>query len=483
MTNTASPGSSALVDALISEFGNDLAVPAEALPRYSGDFTGDYHGTPLAVVRPRTTEEVSSVVRWCGARKVPIVPQGGNTGLVGAAIPSGAGNELVLSLERMKAIRKIDTLNGVAIVEAGCVLADFKASVEAEGAFFPLSIGSEGSCQIGGTIATNAGGINVVRYGMARNQILGIEAVLPDGSVFKHLRGLQKDNTGYDLKQLFIGSEGTLGIVTAAAVRLLPKITQLETLFVSTSSIESTVELFRRFRAEAGDLITAFELMMGSAVDRVCETEAGVRNPLESSYPSYAIVELSSAGGPPLRPWLKSALAHMIEDGIILDGAIAHGADQTANIWALRERIVESQARLGPYLRTDISTPVSAVAEFIRRATQLVEKISPGALPLAYGHVGDGNLHFNVMRSETLPIDAFLPLISEIEEALFLLVDELNGSISAEHGIGIAKRHAFESRLDPVARRLMTGLKQMLDPDNLLNPGRILPETWCKNVI
>ena len=401
------------------------------------------------------------------------MPQGGNTGLVAGATPSTDGRELILSLELLKAVRSIDVTDGVAIVEAGCVLADLKTAIDEKGAFFPLSIGSQGSCQIGGTISTNAGGINVVRYGMTRSLVMGLEVVLPNGSIFQDLRGLHKNNTGYDLKQMFIGAEGTLGVVTAAALKIQPKPSQCETMFLAADSAASVIELFKRIRQDAGDLISAFELMLGASIQRVCETEQGVRNPLSRLYPAYAIVEVSAIGGPPLRTWLEGYLAQLFERGQLLDGVIADSGEQVTNIWNLREGIVESQGRLGVYLRTDVSTPISAVADLITKGTELVERLVPGAQVHPYGHVGDGNLHFNVMRPINMTPDAFKPHIHRMEAALFELVDGYRGSISAEHGIGVAKRDAFQDRIGSVQGDLMMKLKKVLDPQNLMNPGRI----------
>ena len=466
----------ALLASLSTAVGAELMVAPEATAKYDVDWTGDHSGRALAVVRPRDVDQVAAVVRWCREHGVPLVPQGGNTGLVAGATPSEDGGEVVVSLELMKAIRQIDALNGVAIVEAGCVLDDFKAAVSKVGAFFPLSIGSQGTCQIGGAISTNAGGINVVRYGMARSFVMGLEVVLPDGQILRDLRGLHKNNTGYDLKQLFIGAEGTLGIITAAALKIQPSLSRVETMFVATASVPETIALFHRMRQDAGDLITAFELMLSTSVRRVCATEEGVYDPFSTAYPAYAIVEMSSCGGPPLRAWLETYLAGLMEEGLLLDGVIAQSSAQAANIWRLREGIVESQARLGAYLRTDVSTPISAVAEFIARGTDLVEALVPGAQVHPYGHVGDGNLHFNVIRPEAMTPESFKPQIKRIEEALFELVDDLGGSISAEHGIGVAKRAAFQRRVGDVPRDLMLKLKKVFDPDNIMNPGRILCE-------
>ena len=470
-------------DALSVAIGEDLLAPPDQFARYETDVTGDYQGQARAVARPRNVEDVTAVVRWCRENHVPIVPFGGNTGLVGGAVPSPQQREVIMSLERLNRIRDIDALNGVAIVEAGCILEDVKTAVAAEGLYFPLAIGSQGSCQIGGAIATNAGGLNVVRYGMMRGLVLGLEVVLPDGRIFRDLRGLHKNNTGYDLKQLFIGSEGTLGIITAAAIRLVPAPTQIETAFLATTSVADMIKLFQRVRKDGGETISAFELMTNAVVKRVCATEEKVRNPLGKDYPAYAIVEMSQCGGTSLTDWFTDYLGTLIEDGLVLDGTIATNGTQTENIWAMRERIVESQAKMGVYLRTDLSTPISTMAEFITRGTALVQQIAPNALTLPYGHVGDGNIHFNVMRPLNITPDAFAPVIRRIETALFNLVDEFGGSISAEHGIGVAKQAAFEERIDPVARDLQILLKRTLDPENLLSPGRIISEKWFCNAV
>ncbi len=474
VSESAASDRASLLASLAVAVGTKQIVSGDSLGRYNNDWTGDHRGLALAVVRARGIDDVAATIRWCAAHGIPLVPQGGHTGLVAGGTPTASGNEVVLSLELMNKVREIDPVNGVAIVEAGCVLADLKEAVDSAGAYFPLSIGSQGSCQIGGAISTNAGGINVVRYGMTRALVMGLEVVLPDGQVYRDLRGLHKNNTGYDLKQMFIGAEGTLGVVTAAAVKIVPKPTQVETLFLATSSTPAVIELFRRIRTDSGDLISGFELMGAPSIELVCATEPNIRNPLSAIYPAYAIVELSASGGPPIKPWLDAYLATLMEEGLVLDGVIAQNQTQVAEIWALREGIVESQARFGAYLRTDISTAISAVARFIERGTEAVEALVPGARCLPYGHVGDGNLHFNVIRPVNMTPEEFAPLIHKIEDELFTIVDEFGGSISAEHGIGLAKRHAFEARLEDVPRRLMRALKQTLDPRNIMNPGRIL---------
>lgn len=451
-----------------------LIVEGEDINRFQIDFTGDHLGEALAILRPRNVNDVVAITKWCHSRRVSLVPQGGHTGLVAAATPSNLGDEVIVSLERMNSVSEIDTENCVAVVEAGCVLADFKDAVEKSDAYFPLSIGSQGSCQIGGAISTNAGGINVVRYGMARNLVMGLEVVLPDGRIFQDLRRLHKNNLGYDLKQMFIGAEGTLGIITAATLKLSPKPDQVETLFLALPTIAAVIGLFHRIRKEAGDFVSAFELMLDTSIDLVTSKGEPGHNPLDKIYPAYAIVEMSVCGGPPLKPWLENYLETLLTEGVLVDGVIAQNSRQAEAIWTLREGIVASQARFGRYLRTDISIPISSMEEYIKRGVAAVTALVPDAQIHPYGHVGDGNLHFNVLRPAKMTEEDFVPLIASIEDLLFELTDDYNGSISAEHGIGITKRTAFERRMSPVTLDLMQTIKTTIDPLNILSPGRIL---------
>lgn len=451
-----------------------MIAKAGSNERYEVDFTGDHRGEALAVVRPRSTDEVVAVTKWCHEMGAKLVPQGGHTGLVAGGTPTAAGNEIILTLERMNNVREINTENGVAVVEAGCILANTKSAIEDAGSFLPISIGSEGSCQIGGIISTNAGGINVVRYGMARNHVLGLEVVLPDGQIFHDLSRLHKNNLGYDLKQMFIGAEGTLGTITAASLKLSAKPSQTETLMLALPSVAAVIELFHRFRQDAGDYISAFELMLNTSVELVCSPGEPGHNPFASFYPAYAIIEMSVCGGPPLRPWLETYLEKLMGQLEILDGVIAQNGTQAEQIWTLREGIVESQSRFGRYLRTDVSMPISDIDRFIRRGTEAIEALVPGAQVHSYGHVGDGNLHVTVLRPLNMAEEVFEPMIKKIEALLFDLVEDYQGSISAEHGIGLAKREAFRKTVPPIVLHLMHGLKGFVDPANMMAPGRII---------
>lgn len=464
----------ALRSDLRSSLLGGLIVEDDDVNRFQIDFTGDHLGEALAILRPRNVDEVVAITKWCHSRAVSLVPQGGHTGLVAGATPSNCGDEVILSLERMNEIFEIDTENCVVVVEAGCILADVKDAVGVAGAYFPLSIGSQGSCQIGGAISTNAGGINVVRNGMARGLVLGLEVVLPDGRIFRDLSRLHKNNTGYDVKQMFIGAEGTLGTITAASLKLLPRPDQVETMLLALPSIAAVIGLFHRFRKEAGDLISAFELMLDTSIDLVTSKGERGHNPLGKTYPAYAIVEMSVCGGPPLKPWLEGYLETLLSREFLIDGVVAQNVGQAKEIWALRDGIVECQARFGRYLRTDISIPISSIEEYITRGAAAVTALVPGAQIHPYGHVGDGNLHFNVLRPLEMTEETFLPLINRIENLLFELTDDYDGSISAEHGIGVAKRTAFEKRAQPIKLELMQTIKAAIDPLNVMSPGRIL---------
>jgi len=473
MTLTGSAHPERALDALVRELGSDLVAPgAETGARYLGDWSGDYRGEALALARPRTTADVAAILAACRRHRVRIVVQGGHTGLVGGACPAGDGSELVLSLERMNAVRAIDTLAGTAIVEAGTILADAKSAIEAAGALFPLSLGAEGSCQIGGNVATNAGGLNVLRYGMMRDLVLGLEVVLADGRVLSDLRGLRKNNTGYDLKQLFVGSEGTLGVVTAACIKLFPQPSQVETLWLGAASAEAVMALFAHLRRVAGDLLSAFEYIDGAAVP-FAERWTGIASPLATPHGAYALVELSAVGGPPVRPWLEEQLGEMMETGLVADGVLAESIEQARGLWRIREAIVEAQALTGRHLRTDVSVPIAAIAAFVEDVHTLFGETVPEAMPITYGHVGDGNIHLNAVRAEGVSEDEFASRISFLQDTVNEVVDRYGGSISAEHGIGVAKRASFAARIAPAELDLHRALKTLLDPDNTLGRGRI----------
>lgn len=448
-----------------------LSTAPAVLASFSTDWSGDHHGRPLAVARPRSTGEVSHLLRACSRLRIPVVPQGGLTGLVGAAVAED-GRELVLSLDRMRAVRHLSAADFAMVVEGGCVLADAKAAAESVGCLLPVSFGAQGSCRIGGVVATNAGGWNVLRYGMARDLVLGLEVVLSDGRVWNGLRMLRKDNRGYDLKQMFIGSEGTLGVVTAAALKLFPRPRQVETALVGPRSAEAAMALYARMRGATGDLATAFELLLRDAVAVSLEADPSLSDPMADRWPAYVLLELSAGGGFDLRAVLENALVE--SDDLVGDAVVASSQAQAERLWRLRETMVEHQGRGGAYLRTDISLLASQIPSFIKRSRAMLKAADPEAGVLVYGHVGDGNLHLNVIPPRGAAHDAQAALFRAAEKALFALLDEYGGSLSAEHGIGRAKRDAFLQRLDPVSLSLATGLKSMLDPDGLLSMGRIL---------
>jgi len=449
-----------------------LLTRTEDLERYSRDMSGDHFGRPLAVARPATTEEVSALLSRCHAARIPVVPQGGLTGLVGGAIAE-EGQELVVSLERMNKVRSVDPINFAMIVEGGCILEEAKRAAAEQDCLLPITFGSQGSCRIGGNVATNAGGFNVLRYGMTRDLVLGLEVVLPDGRIWNGLKVLRKDNRGYDLKQLFIGSEGTLGIVTAAALKLFPRPTQVETALVGLRSVEDAMTLYARARRECSDLISAFELLLRRSIDITLRSRPDLGDPLGRSYPVYVLIEASAGGRLDLHALMEDFLAgsaDLVEDGVL---AVSHA--QADRLWLYREVMVETQGRGGRFLRTDVSVPISRLADFVDEALRELGNAVPDAQPVTYGHVGDGNLHLNVVPPPGLDADATDRLFHQAEAVIFSVVDRFGGSISAEHGIGRVKREAFLERVDAVSLDLATRLKQALDPRHLLSDGRILP--------
>ena len=465
-----------LVETLAGLLGPQHVLTAAAdVGRYASDWTHEWQGQPLAVVRPADTAEVAAVMKACVAAGQPIVPQGGNTGLVDGGVPTRDGGEIVLSLERMNRIRAIDPAGFTMTVEAGCVLQTVIDRALAEDCFFPLSLGARGSCQIGGNVSTNAGGINVLRWGMMRDLVLGLEVVLPDGRIWDGLSALRKDNTGYDLKQLFIGAEGTLGIVTAASLKLFPRPSEVQTCLLAVPSSAAALALFGQARRALCDLLSAYELLTRPCLDLVFATYPDIRDPLSEAAPAYVLLETAVSGGLDLRPRLEAFLEAMMEAGLVLDGAIAESEAQRASFWRIREDLVEAQYRVAPlHLRTDLSVPQAQLAAFIDAADAMVAAEFPDLQAIAYGHVGDGNVHYNVLPGRETPAETLAPRLKACEARLFALATGNRGSISAEHGIGRAKRGAFLADLPEVDRSLMQGLKRLLDPQGLLAPGRVL---------
>ncbi|WP_064710157.1 FAD-binding oxidoreductase [Rhizobium bangladeshense] len=449
-----------------------LLTDGAALERYSRDWSGEHYGRPLAVARPRSADELSKLMAFCHAQQIHVVPQGGLTGLVGAAVASYPGGEVVVSLERMNKVRSVNPIDFAMVVEAGCILEDAKRNAEAADCILPITFGAQGTCRIGGNVSTNAGGFNVLRYGMTRDLVLGLEVVLSDGRIWNGLRTLRKDNRGYDLKQLFIGSEGTLGIVTAAALKVFPKPEQVETALVGLPSIDAAMQLYARARRQCSDLLTAFELILRGGIEIAINSRDDLPDPLSEAYPVYVLIEASAAGRVDLRALLEGFLADASD--IVLDGVIASSKAQSDKLWLLREMMVEAQGRGGRYLRTDVSVSISSLAAFVTDTLEALSAKYPEAIAVTYGHVGDGNIHLNIVPPVGMPADRYDDLFHATEEVIFDVTDKHGGSISAEHGIGRVKQTAFLKRADPLTLELSRRIKDAFDPKHLLSEGRIL---------
>ncbi|PXW51814.1 FAD-binding oxidoreductase [Methylobacterium sp. B4] len=468
---SASPGS--LLAALAERLGarHVRTDPAELAPHLV-ESRGLYRGHALAVVTPGTTEEVAFAVRACAAARVPVVAQGGNTGLVGGGVPFGG---IVLSLSRLTRLRAVDPLGATMTVEAGMILADVQAAAEAAGMLFPLSWAAEGTARIGGGLATNAGGLAVLAYGNARDLVLGLEVVLADGRVWNGLKALRKNNAGYDLKHLFVGSEGTLGIITAATLKLFPRPLSKTVGFVGLPSARAALALFERLRAGADRGLTAFEYMPRFGLEMVLRHGIGVRPPLAGSHAAYALVELSSPRpGADTRADLEALLAEAMEAGLVEDAAIGGSAAQDAALWRLRESLPEVQKAEGGSIKHDVSVPLSRLADFLEEATAACEAEMPGLRPCPFGHFGDGNIHFNLTQPVGMERAAFLAQWGRFNGIVHTIVERMGGSIAAEHGIGLIKRDELARTADPVGFDLMRRLKAALDPHDLLNPGKVV---------
>jgi len=426
--------------------------------------------TPL-LVAPRTVDEVARVVRACAEARVAIVPQGGNTGMCAGSIPDASGHQVLLSLRRLDRIRSIDADNFSIEVEAGCVLNDIQDAARAAGRYFPLSLGAEGSCQIGGNLATNAGGVNVIRYGTARALTLGLEVVLADGRVLSSLRSLRKDTAGYDLKQLFIGSEGTLGIITAATLRLFPDPGETSTALVALQESGDAVRLLNELRVVLADRIEAFELVSRRVFGLVEKHIPGATLPFASEYPWYVLIEAATGDE---ADSLQTALMQAAEQELIVDAVVAKNATEADKLWRMRHSIAEAERQDGKALKHDISLPISKMQEFLQRGDKLLAEIAPGARLVAFGHVGDGNLHYNVVLPRDLSDEDWAALGKRVTAAVYDLVDAFGGSFSAEHGVGLLKKDWLEKYRGGEEIALMRLLKSTLDPHNLLNPGKVI---------
>jgi FAD/FMN-containing dehydrogenase len=448
---------------------------AEDQAPYLQEWRDRYTGRTPVVLRPGSTEAVSRILALANEIGIGIVPQGGNTGLVGGQIPSPEGNEIVLSLARLKKVRDIDAAGGTMIVEAGVTL--FEAQNAAQGAdrLFPLSLASEGSAMIGGVLATNAGGTAVLAYGNARNLTLGLEAVLADGRVWHGLRRLKKDNTGYDLRDLLIGSEGTLGVITAACLKLFPIPQERQTAIVALASPDDALKLLRLAERHAGQSLTSFEFWAARAQEFALRFMPNVRDPFTDRHPWYALIELSHAHASTQRAnAMELLLTTASDEGVIRDAVIAGSLQQAQDFWRLRDAFSEAQKGAGGSIKHDISVPVARIPEFLARAASVIESVCPGARPVPFGHFGDGNLHYNVTQPEGMDRAAYLALWTPMSDAIFELVADLDGSISAEHGIGQMKREALRAYRTPVELDMMRAIKQALDPKGILNPGKLL---------
>jgi FAD/FMN-containing dehydrogenase len=446
---------------------------ASDMAPYLHDQRGLYVGRALAVVRPGSVEDVSAVVRACAAAKLPIVPQGGNTGLVIGSVPDGSGRSIVLSLARMNRLREIDPINNTMTVDAGCVLANLQQAAADVDRLFPLSLGAEGSCMIGGNLSTNAGGVQVLRYGNARSLVLGLEVVLPDGRVWNGLRGLRKDNTGYDLKQLFMGAEGTLGVITGAVLRLYPRPRATVTVFAAVPKLADVVSLLGEAQAATGEAVRAFELVPQIGLDFVTRHVEGVSAPLATKSPWYVLMEFA-AGDERLRDAVEAFLAAAFEAGRVTDATIAESEAQARQLWRIRETIPEVQTREGGSIKHDVAVPISRIAELIEEGSRRLVALIPGARPCPFGHVGDGNIHFNLSQPPGMDKAAFLARWDDCNRVVHDLTAELNGSFSAEHGIGRLKKGELAHYRSDVELELMRRIKAALDPDGLMNPGNIL---------
>lgn len=451
-----------------------LTQPADMAP-YLTDERQRYHGSALAIVRPATTEEVSAIVRLCADTRVAIVPQGGNTSLCGAATPFEHGGEIVLSLARMNRVREIDPINYTITVEAGVILVDVQRAAEEVDRLFPLSLGGEGTARIGGNLSTNAGGTGVLRYGTARELTLGLEVVLPDGRVWDGLSGLRKDNTGYDLKQLFLGAEGTLGVITAAVLKLFPRPGEVRTAFVAVPDPRTAVELLARSRIASGDRVTTFELIPRLPLELVLRHIPGARDPLASEYPAYVLFELaSSQSDDDLRALMEAVLSDAMEAGLALDAAIAESGQQAADFWRLRETLPEAQKLEGASIKHDVSVPISRIADFMEKASAKVEAAVPGLRVCAFGHLGDGNIHFNLCQPEGADGDGFMARMTDLNRIVHDTVVAMRGSISAEHGIGRLRKDELAHYASDVKLDLMRRIKTALDPEGIMNPGKVI---------
>jgi FAD/FMN-containing dehydrogenase len=466
------------VDELVHMLGQSHVLTGEEAQPYTVDWRGRYTGQALAVVRPGSVDEVAAVMRWSAAHRVPIVPQGGNTGLCGGATPDSTGDAVVLSLARLNQVRSVDTDNDTMVVEAGCILQSVQQAARDAGRLFPLSLAAEGSCTVGGNLATNAGGTQVLRYGNARDLVLGLEVVTPEGDIWHGLRGLRKDNTGYDLRNLYIGSEGTLGIITAATIKLYPLPVAQCTAMLALNSVEDAVKVLSMARQGFGAALTGFELIARNCLEGVTHCYPQQRIPFDgpsASLPWYALLELSdSESAEHARERFEAVVGEAIEAGVVADAVIAENITQSKALWHLRESIPLAEKAFGKSIKHDVSVPVSRMADFVQTTNAALQASFQGIQHVIFGHLGDGNLHYNVARGQAFTEEELLARQDAVYQLVHDSVHQFGGSISAEHGVGQLKRDALPRYKDPVELALMRRIKQVLDPDGLMNPGKML---------
>ena len=480
---TAGPDLSPLPSAAAAELrsivgtGGYLAEPAD-LTGYLTEWRGLFTGSTPCVLLPSSTEQVAAIVRLCARHRIGVVPQGGNTGLVGGGIPHSTAKapQVLVSTRRLNAIRELDPANFSITAESGCVLAVVQAAAASADRLFPLSLAAEGSCQLGGNISTNAGGTAVLRFGSMRDLVLGLEVVLADGRVLNSLRSLRKDNTGYDLKQLFIGAEGTLGIITAATCKLFPRPRRVVTAWVATASVEAALALYAAARSQLGDDLTAFEFASKATLELVLRHIPGARAPLDESPPWSLLMEVSTArDDAQLAPAVEEFLSRMQDQHLIIDGVVAASGPQRDALWHLRHSMSEAQKKEGVSIKHDVSVPVARMETFIQLASAAVMQLVPGARVVAFGHLGDGNVHFNLSQPVGAEPAAFLARWEEVSHRVHGIANELGGSFSAEHGIGALKVGELAHWRGGVPIEVMRALKQALDPLNIMNPGKLFP--------
>lgn len=466
----------AFLDKLVQTLGKEsVIVDSAEIEPWLTDWRGVYKGGAQAVVRPTSTQQVADCLRLCNEHRVPVVPRGGNTGLCGGATPDASPANVVLSLDRMNRIRSIDTIANTLVADAGCILGNLRRAAQEEGRLLPLSLAAEDSSQIGGNIATNAGGVNVVRYGMARELVLGIEAVLPNGEIFNGLQTLRKDNTGYDLKQLFIGSEGTLGVITGVALKLHPLTQVRSVVLAAVESAQQALELLRLVYGSCGARLQAFEYFTDECLGLVLTQVDGMQQPFEQRHAGYVLIELAdTANEDGLQALLEEVIGQALEDGLCQDAVVSASLAQLETLWRLREEISEAQRADGPHLKHDISLPIERIPQFIESAEGRLREVSPDCRLFIFGHFGDGNLHYNVSRPAAAEKSWAAEWEGRIADVVFAEVADYGGSISAEHGIGQLKRHAFHHHKDPMQIRLMLQIKQIFDPNSIMNPGKLL---------